>query len=204
MTMGDKRKSVAVTNDQNIVFNAGGAGVLVQLASDGYSGKVDFQTSVDGVIYYNIPYVDRVKPGALATTDQIVPGGLSTPRLYYLQGPLSQVRIKCSGLSAGELTVVYRTILGDTLDRRQARYDYIMHSRERLPVIDHDVAGLTLFQYDTNRVYTAVGGRWVITGEGSLATMENSLLEIQKTTAESLAVLRRIAAEPQPDEGEGH
>ena len=188
----EERKTVVVTDNENIDFNANGSAVLVQLQSDGYNGVVDFQTTVDGVTFYNIPYVSRVKPGALPTTAQITPSGIPSPTLYFLQGPLSQVRIACSGLSSGSLTVVYRTIPGATLDRQELPYDYIISSREVMPTIDNEVSGLRLLQYDTGEVFRAIRGRWLSVDEGSLKAIEEILLRMEVTDGEILTVLREF------------
>lgn len=185
----EERLTVAVTNAQNIDFNANGSAVLVQLSSDGYAGAVDFQTTVDGVTFYNIPYVPRLKPGALPITDQIIPSQIASPSLYYLQGPLSQVRIACSGRSAGTLTVVYRTIPGVSLDRQGSGFDYIISSHEVLPTIGRNVSGLRLLRHNTGEVLRAVNGLWVTAGEGSLATIEEILLRMEKQNEKVLEIM---------------
>ena len=183
----EERLTVAVTVDRNIDFNANGSAVLVQLSSNGFSGVVDFQTTVDGVYFHNIPYIPRLKPGALPVLDQIKT--FETPSLYYLPGPLSQVRIACSGVGGGTLTVVYRTIPGVPLDRLSSSYDYIVSSREILPTLDRNISGLRLLRYDTGEVLRAVNGLWVAAGEGSLVKIEDILLRIEASNKKMLEVL---------------
>lgn len=90
-------------------FNADGGSVLVELTgADSWDGTVDFQTTLDGVTFYNIPYVSRSTITPTPTVAQI--SSPSTAAIYLLLAPLSQIRIACVTGTVGSLTVVYRTI----------------------------------------------------------------------------------------------
>jgi len=109
--IGDKRDSVAVTTTAtDIDNNADGGSVLVALTG-AWNGTVDFQTTVDGTNYFNIPYINRTElypSPSIAQIDDIS----STAKLYLLLGPISQFRISCSSATVGTLTVAWRTIQG--------------------------------------------------------------------------------------------
>lgn len=107
------RNTKSVTTDENIdVLNfPEGHSLLVELTSgDSYDGTVDFQTTPDGVTFYNVPYINRASVTPVPTIAQL--SSISTATLYLVLGPLGQVRIACSGRTTDTLTVVYRSIPG--------------------------------------------------------------------------------------------
>ncbi len=179
----------AITEDSNINFTANGAAVLVQLSSSaGALALVDFQTTIDGETYHNIPYVERTAPGAVAVTGQII-AEIKTARLYLLLGPLSQVRIAISGYQSGTVDVRWRLIIGTEVDRQVPRYDYIIRSTEAKPTVAAGVTGLRLLEYDTGRVFTPFDRKWVpelnpvlVTLDEVNASLKDVLTELRKHT----------------------
>ena len=104
--IGDKRDTVAVTTTEDIDFNADGGAVLVSVSGN---GSIDFQTTANGVTYLNIPYIDRTSLYPEPSIDTVV--AQVATKLYLILGPLSQVRIACTGV----LTISWRTIQGGNI-----------------------------------------------------------------------------------------
>lgn len=102
------RKTVSLTANENLrVALTRGNSVLVQLTGTGFTGTVDFKSSIDGETWTNHPYepVHDVSPSL--TTAQI--SSVSTATMYFVKPPLTQLRIDCV-VSAGTLKVVYREV----------------------------------------------------------------------------------------------
>ncbi len=177
------RDNVSVTANQNINFNAQGAAVLVQLSSSDFSGLVDFQTTVDGSTFYNIPYIDRTLPGAVAVTDQLEV--FVEDKLYLLLGPLSQVRIAVTEYGAGTLPVVWRTIVGTDVDHHRPLYDYILRTGEIKP--RRVLQGATLLD-QKGISWKYINRRWVQDND----PVVTAILRVETNQADILAELKEI------------
>ena len=71
-------KNVAVTQNIDIGLNEGNA-LLVQIKGNTFTGTVDFQGTIDGATYENIPYYDRNSlPIALSVAQLSNPGAAQT------------------------------------------------------------------------------------------------------------------------------
>ena len=99
----------------NIDLQADGYSVLVDLNNaSSWDSTVDFQATIDGSNYFNIPYLTLGSLSPAASVAQL--SSPSTSR-YILPGPWTQVRIAVGSGSTGTLTVVYRVVpSGDVAD----------------------------------------------------------------------------------------
>tara|TARA_R100000808_G_scaffold10489_1_gene27788 strand:+ start:6682 stop:7008 length:327 start_codon:yes stop_codon:yes gene_type:complete len=103
------RKSVSLTASENIrVPLTRGNAVLVQLKGTGFTGTVDFQSSVDGANWANHPYVQQHTASPSKSVAQI--SNPSTATTYLITAPVANVRINTS-VSAGSVAIVYREVL---------------------------------------------------------------------------------------------
>jgi hypothetical protein len=108
MALGERKTTTVTTSASNIDFNADGYAVLVDLnIASSWDGTVDFQTTIDGSNYFNVPYITLATLSASPSVSQLT--SLSTAR-YLLLGPLTQTRISCSAGSTGTLIAVYRVV----------------------------------------------------------------------------------------------
>jgi len=108
MALGERKTTTVTTSASNIDFNADGYAVLVDLnITSSWDGTVDFQTTIDGSNYFNVPYITLATLSASPSVSQLT--SLSTAR-YLLLGPLTQTRISCSAGSTGTLIAVYRVV----------------------------------------------------------------------------------------------
>jgi hypothetical protein len=197
LTTGDLRRSnVSVTSDQDIDFNANGNGVLVQLASSDYNGNVDFQTTIDGVTYHNIPYMERTSPSLLHTKEQIRSYD-SSPRLYLLRGPLSQVRIACAGRSAGTLTLAYRTVPDVGIGQHHLAYDFYVYSSDDKPSVNIP-DGATLYEFGVlpgdNKVYVWQDLGWQLLPTDPILRVQQEVLHELR---EIVAILKQVVTDPE-------
>jgi len=106
--LGDRLTTTVTTTATNIDLNADGHSVLVDLnIASSWDGTVDFQATIDGSNYFNVPYLALGTITPAASVAQLT--SLSTAR-YLLPGPLTQVRLNCAAGSTGTLTAIYRVV----------------------------------------------------------------------------------------------
>jgi hypothetical protein len=99
---------VSLTASENLrVAITRGNAVLVQLTGTGWSGTVDFKSSIDGATWTNAPYEQVHVASPTKSVAQIT--SVSTAVLYFIRPPVVQVRIDVV-VSGGTLDVVYREI----------------------------------------------------------------------------------------------
>ncbi len=107
--MAARNTFTVTTTAKNEDFNADGGSVLVEITgASSWDGTVDFEATIDGVTFFNIPYVNRASLTPALSVAQI--SSPTTATLYHLLGPLAQVRINCGAGTTGTLTVVYRVL----------------------------------------------------------------------------------------------
>lgn len=104
-----KSNTEIVTSTKNIDvgietdFNA----LIVELTGATLTATVDFQNSIDGSTYINMPYVELHDATPAKSIAQF--SNPSTQTAYLLLPPLSQARIATT-YTSGTLTVTYRVI----------------------------------------------------------------------------------------------
>tara|TARA_Y100001963_G_scaffold124887_1_gene176059 strand:+ start:967 stop:2886 length:1920 start_codon:yes stop_codon:yes gene_type:complete len=101
-----KSNTIQVTADQNIDFGlSNGNALLITITGTGFTGNVDFQSTIDGDNYSNHPYIQYHSASPSKSVSQI--SNPSTATSYVMTPPLTQVRLKVSSVAAGTLTVRY-------------------------------------------------------------------------------------------------
>lgn len=100
----------AQSANANFDMNMGrGNAVLVQLTGNSTpDGTVDFQGTVDGSTYTNIPYLTYRTLGTARSIAQL--SSITTVTTYLVLPPLSQFRVKLAGMSTGNLDIVLREV----------------------------------------------------------------------------------------------
>jgi len=105
--MNRKSVSLSATDTLRVALTRGNA-LLVQLEGTGFTGTVDFKSSVDGSTWTNHPYVEQHTTSPSRSVAQL--SNPTGPTTYLLSAPVLHARIDVS-VSAGSIKVVYREVL---------------------------------------------------------------------------------------------
>lgn len=108
--MPQRNTELAITAAKNIDINLNeGNGLLVQLTGNSTpDGTVDFQGTIDGVTFTNIPYITYRTLASTPTVAQLT--GITTVTTYLILPPVTQFRIAFLANTTGNLDVVWKEV----------------------------------------------------------------------------------------------
>jgi hypothetical protein len=106
------RKTLSLSASENVrVALSSGNAVLVTVTGTGWSGSLDFKSSLDGANWANHPYELYHSASPTAAVSQIT--SISTATTYIVKSPVTQCRIDVV-VNGGSLALTYREVLAES------------------------------------------------------------------------------------------
>lgn len=194
-------KTLSADENIRVALNRGNS-VLVQIDTAGFSGTIDFKSSIDGATWTNHPYIQPRATSPSRSVAQISHTTNTSVTLYQVLAPVTDVRIDVTR-TAGTVTVTYREILTGGFQYPQT-ISTVADGTEAAPGLPFaDDTDTGFWRPAANTVALSVNGaetvRWTTTGmtskvKISIVPASGAAVFVADTAAGDEAALRFLEA----------